>query len=137
MSLRTENLPAYNAFKTAKQRCCNPNNKDYKHYGGRGIEFRFESFDQLIEAIGPRPDGMTLDRIDTDGHYEPSNVKWSTMDEQRANLRKTKKLTLNGETKTLKQWSAELGISYWTLRDRYDKGWSAEEITSFYEKTFP
>jgi hypothetical protein len=88
------------------------------------------SFDELIEAIGPRPDGMTLDRIDTDGHYEPSNVKWSTMDEQRANLRKTKKLTLNGETKTLKQWSAELGISYWTLRDRYDKGWSAEEITS-------
>jgi hypothetical protein len=60
----------------------------YRHYGARGIEFRFADFASFIEVIGPRPSAdYSLDRIDNDGHYEPGNVKWSTRHEQVHNRR--------------------------------------------------
>ena len=79
--------PTYESFKAAKARCSNPKLAQFKDYGGRGIEFRFGSIIDLVEAIGERPDGKTLDRIDTNGHYEAGNVKWSTPVEQAKNRR--------------------------------------------------
>lgn len=80
--------PEYKAFCHAKSRCNNPNTKDWKNYGGRGIKFLFTSFEQFKSELGPRPTGMSLDRFpDNDGNYEPGNVKWSTMKEQRFNQR--------------------------------------------------
>jgi hypothetical protein len=67
------------------QRCTNPKNPDYQQYGGRGIEFRFTSPTELVAAIGMRPAGMTLDRIDSGGHYEVGNVRWATPKEQANN----------------------------------------------------
>jgi hypothetical protein len=73
---------------SARQRCTNPNHVSYKNYGGRGIEFRFESFKEFIEEIGLRPSPeLTLDRIDNDGHYEAGNVRWATRLEQNSNRR--------------------------------------------------
>ena len=90
----------YWVYLAARQRCVNPKTRDYKHYGGRGIEFRFTSFRQFIEEVGPRPAGpygsgrwenLTLERINNDGHYEPGNVRWATWLEQSRNKRKRQK----------------------------------------------
>jgi hypothetical protein len=71
----------------AKDRCTNPNNKDYKRYGARGIEFKLDSFKRLIEELGPCPLGLTLDRIDNSKHYEWGNLRWTTPLEQACNRR--------------------------------------------------
>jgi hypothetical protein len=82
--------PEYMAFQSAKRRCTNPHCKDYKDYGGRGIEFRFAGFEAFLLELGPKPNPeLTVDRIDNDGHYEAGNVRWATMMEQRHNRRPT------------------------------------------------
>jgi len=78
----------YWAFRQARNRCTNPSLISYKNYGGRGIEFRFDSFGQWYAALGPAPTPEhTVDRIDNDGHYEPGNVRWATREEQSKNQR--------------------------------------------------
>lgn len=66
--------------------------RTYRHYGGRGIEYRLpldfgEAARLLLASIGPRPKGYTLDRIDNDGHYEIGNLRWATKSEQNRNRR--------------------------------------------------
>jgi len=79
--------PEWSAYKDARHRCRNPKNKRYADYGGRGIEFHFESFEEFLEELGRRPEGTSLDRINNDGHYEKGNVRWATPHEQRVNQR--------------------------------------------------
>lgn len=85
--------PEYQAYMDAKMRCTNPEaaGVDWKNYGGRGIEFRFTSFKEFFGHIGPRPVGMSLDRRNSDGHYELGNVRWATMKEQQNNKRNNRK----------------------------------------------
>lgn len=83
----------YRALGAARSRCLNPNVNQYPNYGGRGIEYRLpsdrgEATRLLIEAIGPRPAGTSLDRIDNEGHYEIGNLRWATPSEQMSNKRK-------------------------------------------------
>lgn len=86
MGLRT---PEFNAFYKAKQRCTQESNKDWDNYGGRGIEFRFESLGQFLAEIGRRPSAKhSLDRINNAGHYEPGNVRWATRQQQVENTRR-------------------------------------------------
>jgi hypothetical protein len=74
--------PEYDAYKHAKRRCENPRDKDYPKYGALGVQFKFTSFKQLLDEIGPRLDGTSLDRVNTVGHYEPGNIRWATPTEQ-------------------------------------------------------
>lgn len=83
----TEREKLNNVYKWAKARCNNPNVKQYQDYGGRGIEFRFTSFQEFLEELGPRPTGFMLDRIDNNGHYEIGNVRWATRQDQNNNKR--------------------------------------------------
>lgn len=72
--------PTYCSWQAMKTRCTNPNQKDYKHYGGRGITYceRWDVFDNFLEDMGERPSrNHVLSRIDHEGNYEPGNVEWA------------------------------------------------------------
>lgn len=115
-----------NRWMGMKSRCYNLNSPHYKDYGGRGIKVCdrwLESFDNFFEDLGKCPEGMTLDRINNDGDYEPGNVKWSTRKEQANNRRNNRPIIFNGETKNLLEWATYLGISYnilWGRLRRWD-----------------
>ncbi len=82
--------PEYTSFHAAKKRCTNPKFKQYADYGGRGIEFRFKSFEEFFAEVGPRPEpkfSYSLERIENDGHYEKGNVRWATKKQQARNRR--------------------------------------------------
>lgn len=79
------------------QRCTNPNSSSFNYYGGRGVEVRFSSSailaDWLLTNLGPRPDGMSIDRIDVNGHYEAGNMRWATLLEQMNNRTSCRHMT--------------------------------------------
>jgi hypothetical protein len=86
--------PLYDTWQGMKKRCNNPNNDNYKYYGGRGIkvcERWLNSYENFALDMGERPKGHTLDRINNDGNYEPSNCKWSSLSEQNSNRRNSRK----------------------------------------------
>jgi hypothetical protein len=98
------------------------------YYGGRGIKVcdRWHSFENFLADMGERPVGQTIERIDNDGDYEPSNCRWATRKEQSRNQRKNILVTLNGETLCLSEWAERLNINVGTVRSRIKRyGWSS------------
>lgn len=89
------NTPTNRSWSGARNRCNNPNNKDYAHYGARGIKMceRWNSFDNFLSDMGEKPKGLSLDRINNEGNYEPGNCRWATYSQQNSNQRK--RLTSN------------------------------------------
>ncbi len=84
--------PEYTTWLNMKRRCNNPSHPSWKHYGGRGIRvcdrwLGAQGFINFLADMGPRPEGLTLDRINNDGNYEPGNCRWATWEVQRANQR--------------------------------------------------
>lgn len=80
--------PEFGAWHNAKDRCTRRTHWQYASYGGRGIKFLFDSFEQFFAELGPRPSQHhSVDRKNNDGHYEPGNVRWATRCEQQANRR--------------------------------------------------
>ena len=117
--------PEYLAYHQAKGRCRNKSHKKFRFWGGRGIEFRFESFGQFLAEVGRKPTTKhLLDRKDNNGHYEPGNVRWVLYDVQQNNRRSNRKITANNETLSLGQWAKRLGVGTTTISMRIDMyGW--------------
>jgi hypothetical protein len=120
----------YQAWLSMKRRCYNARCPNYARWGGRGItvcdRWR-QSFTNFLADMGRCPDGYSLDRIDNDGNYEPSNCRWATREQQMRNNRRNRLLTHDGRTQCLAAWSKEVGIRFLTLYYRLKRGWSVAE----------
>lgn len=121
----------YRIWSDMKTRCYQKSHRSYNNYGGRGITVCEEwknSSDSFIEWAfsSGYQEHLTLDRIDTNGNYEPSNCRWITRKEQCNNTRKNVFLEYKGKKQTVSQWAEELGIKDGTLRGRLNRGWSVE-----------
>lgn len=124
--------PWYSSYRSMMSRCYRDNDVNYNRYGGRGITVckgwhDIENFEKWVEQSNYEK-GLTLDRIDVNGNYEPSNCRWATKAEQANNRRDTIYLEYNGEIHTISEWSEITGICKSTLRNRRLRGWSAERV---------
>lgn len=119
-----------------KRRCYNPEEKFYKDYGGRGIKVCDEWMDkkeghsnfQKWAVENGWEEGRSIDRIDVNGNYEPSNCRWATPEEQANNRRNNNYVTINGVTKTTSEWARQIGISQNAFTGRINSGWTGEEL---------
>lgn len=130
-----------------KSRCYRQTNSAYKYYGGRGITICEEWLCTEREENKPKGwiafktwalengyrDDLTIDRIDVNGNYEPSNCRWVTNKEQCNNTRRNRYITYNNKTQTLSQWCYELGLKYHRVLLRLDSGMSVQK--AFEEKS--
>lgn len=115
----------YKAWQGMITRCLNPKEKSYPRYGGRGIkvcERWRESFEHFIEDMGPRPPGMSVERIDNMLGYEPGNCRWATAFEQAQNRRSNLRITIDGDTACLNEWARRSGVSKSVIRTRMRSG---------------
>lgn len=109
-------------------RCCNPDYHEWEKYGGRGIAVceqwkNFEAFRDWALLNG-YDDNLTIDRIDNNGNYEPSNCRWATTYQQCNNKRTSKYLSFNGETMTIREFADKFGLVYSCLYARLKMGWT-------------
>lgn len=123
-----EATPEYRTWSSLKKRCLNPKDGSYDNYGGRGItvcgRWR-DSFEAFYEDMGPRPSSRhSIERVDVDGNYEPSNCRWATPTEQANNRRSNVVLTIDGESSTVAEWSRKAGVRLDRIYTRLRKGWS-------------
>lgn len=123
MKKNTRDNPTYARWAAMIQRVTNPTNVRWEHYGGRGIDVceRWRDFDNFVADMGECPDGLTLDRLDNDGDYEPGNCRWATRTEQNRNNRRTHMITYDGRTQSMSAWAEEIGMNYKTLERRLNQ----------------
>lgn len=137
-SHRKSHTRTFRIWSQMKTRCSNPKNIRWHCYGGRGIKVCdrwMNSFESFLEDMGECPDGYSIERIDVNGNYEPSNCKWIPLSRQAANTRQNVFLTYEGKTQTIADWAREKGFPYGVLRHRIAKGWSVEEaLTKPFER---
>lgn len=124
---RRNNKREANSYHGAKQRCEYKRHIAYDRYGGRGIQFRFSNFQVFMEYMGERPSGMTLERIDNDGHYEPGNVRWATTSEQSTNKKNNHYVTVDGVTLPFTQMARKYGFTNAAVLYRLRKGFSIQK----------
>lgn len=134
---RRHDDPATSILANIIQRCHNTKHPKYRFYGGRGIAVcdawrGRDGADAFAAHIGPRPSpAHSVDRIDNTGDYEPGNVRWATQQEQMNNTRRNVRITVDGETLTLRQWSQRTGIKYRTLEYRYHEAhWTPVRVVT-------
>jgi hypothetical protein len=116
-----------------KQRCCNPNNPAFSYYGGRGITVCarwLDSFENFHADMGDPPPNSTIDRVDQNGPYEPSNCRWASRKEQQNNLRSNRRVTVGNITLTISQWAELTGLHRNTIDQRLKAGWSPEKAVT-------
>lgn len=134
--------PSYGVWNQMRMRCENPNVRGFKHYGGRGIRvcerWRYgvdgnSGFECFVEDMGIPTSGMTLDRIDVNGDYEPNNCRWATPHEQRLNTRRSLHAQIGPHKIPLIYYAARTGIPYESIRLRVrQKGMTVPEAARDY-----
>lgn len=122
----------YMVWQTMRKRCRDKNHPTFKNYGGRGISVckRWDDYSLFLKDMGNPSLGMTIERIDNDGNYEPSNCRWATRKEQAMNRRKNngrvKIISMNGKSAPVGEWEKSLGLSQGMLWHRIKNGWTMD-----------
>ena len=122
----------FGIWQSMKARCNNPNHKHYSYYGGKGIsvceewKHDFQSFADWANNNG-YSEGLTIDRIDPIGNYEPSNCRWLSRAEQQKHLSNCRLFEVDGETNPLNTWCKIYNMPHETVRKRIAKGWDIKE----------
>lgn len=130
------NSRVYWIWRNMIRRVTDSKNRSYPRYGGRGIgvssRWTGESgLVQFVDDMGEPPTPKhTIDRINNDGNYEPSNCRWATYHEQSRNYGRNRMYTYNGKTMCLQDWAAAMGMHAMSLTYRLDKGWPIERALS-------
>lgn len=121
-------LPIYKVWLGMQQRCTNPSDSSYRHYGARGITVceRWNSIHAFLVDMGHPPAGHSIGRIDNDGNYEPSNCRWETQEQQNENTRRNRYITWQGRTQTIKAWAKELDMEPRRISERLARGWTLD-----------
>lgn len=120
----------YHAWRSMQARCLDPSHPNFKYYGGRGIKIDptwLESFEAFWAAMEPTyKNGLQLDRIDTDGHYQPGNCRWVTPKENSRNKRNNRLIDTPWGCISISEAAEKTGIRVGTLFYRINTGWDAE-----------
>ena len=130
--------PEYRAWSNMLSRCNNANHRLFKHYGARGISVcaEWRTYENFIANMGRRPsDAHSLDRINNEGNYEPSNCRWATSTEQNNNRRDppnpgrpARSIVVLGTTRTVDEWLVAVGLSRSTFYRHVRMGELAEDV---------
>lgn len=133
----TEKTRLYDIWRSMVARCYDEDHKSFEYYGGRGISvctrwligtLMIKPYKLFALDMGPRlTKDLSLERIDNNGNYEPSNCRWATRTEQHRNKRSNKLITYKGTTKCLSEWAELLGIPRESIDSRLRRGWSIED----------
>ena len=112
-----KNTKICGVWRDMRSRCNRQKDSEYHNYGGRGIIVceRWKNFINFYADMGDPPKGLTLDRIDNDGNYEPSNCRWATRKAQNNNSRQNVIIEYQGQKHTISQWANKINISYRAL----------------------
>lgn len=131
------NTRLYRIWYNMHKRCEDPKRDHYDKYGGRGIRVcdewsNFSTFKKWALAHG-YSDNLSIDRIDFDGNYEPQNCRWISQKEQMQNISTNRHITYNGQTYTVSQFAAFLGVPNYTIHNHLKAGWTAERMVGWHK----
>lgn len=127
------NTPEFSVWKGMIQRCRYPGTNGYERYGGRGIKvcdrwLGEDGFANFFADMGGKPSpNHSLDRIDSDGNYEPSNCRWSTRSQQQRNTSYNHIITHDGLSLCIQEWAERIGIDRCRIDQRLQRGWSVTD----------
>lgn len=122
----------YRIWSNMIQRCTNPKNIRYARYGGRGISVcqRWRDVRAFVADMGIPMEGMSIDRINNDGNYEPGNCRWASAADQARNTSRNVRISLGDESLCAAEWASKLGIPSGTIHERLRVGMTAAEALS-------
>jgi hypothetical protein len=122
--------PLYSTWRSMRDRCMNPNFRQWADYGGRGIKVceRWNDFHAFAADMGPRPEGHSIDRIDNDGDYTPENCRWATRKQQQRNRRAAVYVEIDGQKYLLAELAEMSGLRPTTVKARVAQGMSYEQV---------
>jgi hypothetical protein len=125
----------YSSWHEMKKRCLKKSHKSYPQYGGRGITIHptwVRSFNAFLADMGYKPStNHSIDRIDNNGNYEPSNCRWATRKDQCNNTRRSKLLEYNGKQRPLSVWCYELGLDYQATKKQLLQGYPVSVVFDY------
>ena len=122
--------PEYRSWRSMKNRCLDPANPRFYLYGERGIsvcERWIHSFINFLVDMGKRPAGTSIDRINPDGNYEPSNCHWATAKHQQRHLRTNPIIIVKNTAACLSEWAEKVGLPRAVIAMRIHRGWTPAE----------
>lgn len=119
----------YIAWSNMRGRCRNPTHPNYRYYGARGIKVcdRWQNFEYFLADMGEVPSGFSIERVDNDGDYTPTNCRWIPRVDQAKNTRRIRTITYQGKTLRLTEWAKLVGIHHETLKARLNIGLPIEK----------